>query len=61
MSSADEAKARLWLELRSSFEDVDRVHHAGSDVGFGDLTDADILRVWDYVRGRATSISEREV
>ena len=59
--SADAPSGRLWLELRWSFEDEDGGRYASPDVGFDDLTGADILRVWDYMRSRAASISPREV
>jgi len=59
--AATAPSARLWLELRWSFEDDDGGRYASPDVGFDDLTGADILRVWDYMRSRATSISVRYV
>jgi hypothetical protein len=48
-------REQLWRDFRELFDD-ERLEYAGPDIGFDGLSDGDVVRVWDYVRARATSV-----
>jgi len=52
------AEELLWESLREWFDDDDGSEYAGPDVGFDRLSGPNILRVWEYLSARSSSISE---
>jgi hypothetical protein len=54
---SSKAQDLLWRDLRDLFEDETSIH-AGPGVGFDGLTGPEVLRVWDFLSSRATSIGE---
>jgi hypothetical protein len=46
----------LWRDLRDWFKEEDEIFHAGPELGFNDLSQRGVERLWEHLRARAEPI-----